>query len=71
MIWVSLGELVEASDPSKITGDPSYVNRVGAYLGAMSQSDQLPPDKTPESGDLKTAEKLGLRVATLAKKWSP
>lgn len=63
MIWVSLGEMNESSANDIQSGSPSAINRVGSYIGAMAQSDQLPPEQTPPSGDLKTAELLGKRVA--------
>jgi hypothetical protein len=43
------------------------MNRLGSFLGAMAQSNaDEGPDKGPIASDLKTAEHLGKRVATLA-----
>jgi NAD(P)H dehydrogenase (quinone) len=64
MVWVSLG-LPPGNNNSK--GSVEDLNRLGASLGAMAQSNA---DQGPEAGpipsDLKTAEHLGKRVATLA-----
>ena len=68
MLWVSLG-----LPPPHVTSghgpDGDAINRLGAFLGAMSQSDDAPPDQALAPGDLRTAELLGLRVATLATRW--
>lgn len=68
MIWVSQGEL-DASTAGK-HGDYAAVNRMGSYMGLASQSDQLPPDKAPSSGDLKTAELFGARFANITKRFN-
>ncbi len=64
MIWASLG-LPPGNHDSK--GSANDLNRLGSALGAMAQSNA---DQGTESGpspsDLKTAEYLGQRVATLA-----
>jgi len=65
MIWVSLGLLSESLDEKVATGDSTSVNRIGSYLGAMAQSDNVSPDKAPPVGDLKTAELFGKRVAEI------
>jgi NAD(P)H dehydrogenase (quinone) len=57
MIWVSLGEMVEGTGPE-------HVNRLSSYSGAMAQSDWGQESCNP--GDLKTAQKLGARVADVA-----
>ncbi|MBU2705664.1 flavodoxin family protein [Zooshikella marina] len=69
MLWVSLGQMNESSSPDIASGHPEAVNRIGAYLSAMAQSDNLPADQTPPSGDLKTAEQLGKRVAEASLRW--
>ncbi len=64
MIWVGLG-LMPGNNSSK--GSPEDLNRIGSYLGAMAQSNtDQGPDQGPTASDLKTAEHLGKRVATLA-----
>ena len=65
MVWVSQG-LMPSSQKS---GDPEGLNRIGSWLGTMSQSDQAGPDATPPAGDRKSAEHLGARVAQAAARW--
>lgn len=65
MMWVSQGLM-----PSSLkSGDPEGLNRIGSWLGTMSQSDQAGPDVTPPVGDRKSAEHLGARVAQAAARW--
>jgi NAD(P)H dehydrogenase (quinone) len=69
MIWIGLGLHPPASD---LPGGPreDEINRVGAFLGAMAQSSvMLLADLAPPSGDLRTGELLGERVATLTAKY--
>ncbi|MBL0691222.1 MAG: flavodoxin family protein [SAR324 cluster bacterium] len=68
MIWVGQAEL--DGSPKEEPGKPDAINRIGSALGAMAQSIQLSPDQTSaSSGDLKTAEILGQRVANITKKF--
>ncbi len=65
MLWVSLG-LPPGNNSSK--GSPDDLNRLGASLGAMAQSNaDEGPEKGPSASDLRTAEHLGRRVAELAR----
>jgi len=66
MIWVGLGEMNQS--PEGEAGKPDVVNRLGGFIGAMAQSENAAPSETPPAGDLKTAEILGARIATIAKK---
>jgi len=66
MVWVGQGELGQSPDGAP--GKEDVVNRVGSYLGLMAQSENAAPEVTPPSGDLKTAEIMGARVATVTKK---
>jgi NAD(P)H dehydrogenase (quinone) len=59
----------ESASDNRPSGDPTAINRIGSYLGAMAQSDNVPADQTPPSGDLVTAERLGKRVAEAAIRW--
>jgi multimeric flavodoxin WrbA len=59
MIWVGQGEM----------RDPDGVNRLGSYLGAMTQAGNVPPDQEPGAADQKTGETLGSRVAKAAERW--
>lgn len=69
MIWVSLGLMNESGANDMPSGDPSAINRIGSSLGAMAQSDNLPPEQTPPEGDLQTAQLLGQRVAEATHRW--
>lgn len=66
MIWVGVGELNQSPDGE--AGKEDVVNRIGSFLGAMAQSENAAPEVTPPSGDLRTAELLGKRVAEVAKR---
>lgn len=67
MVWVGLG-LPPGNNTS--TGSPDDLNRLGGFLGAMSQADaDVPPEVAPAGSDLKTAEYLGRRVAESAQRW--
>ncbi len=65
MIWASLGELpTQVQDPHGPRLED--VNRLGSSIGAMAASAQAGADVAPASGDLRTGELLGARVATVA-----
>lgn len=63
MVWVGSTSLPE----QKAT--PESINRLGSYVGTMAQSSQASPKDTPPTGDLKTAELYGHRIATALKRW--
>lgn len=64
MHWVSLG-LMPGNNSS--TGSEEDLNRLGASLGAMAQSNaDQGPEHGPIPSDLETAAHLGERVATIA-----
>jgi NAD(P)H dehydrogenase (quinone) len=67
MVWINLN-LLPGYNSS--TGSPEDLNRLGASLGAMAQSniDQGPEDCPPEA-DLETARRLGERVAACCLRW--
>ena len=66
MIWVSLGLMPSNSSKSQ-RNDP---NRIGAYLGAMGQSDSdMGTDVAPPQGDLDTAAHLGERVVEITRQF--
>jgi len=57
MLWVTLDLYPSA-----------HLNRLGAWLGVMSQSARdAPPDEAPPVGDLETARHLGRRVAEVTR----
>ncbi len=60
MVWVGLGLLAEGTGPE-------HANRIGAYLGAMAQTDGNQTEVNP--GDRKTCVLLGKRVAEAAARW--
>lgn len=62
MIWVSPGILPESPYA------PENINRLGSYLGVMAQSNQGAPETTTASGDIKTAELYGRRIAEITEK---
>ncbi|MFN4281147.1 MAG: flavodoxin family protein [Alphaproteobacteria bacterium] len=65
MLWVSLG-VPPGNNSSK--GSPEDLNRLGASLGAMAQSNaDEGPEKGPSDSDLRTAAHLGRRVAEFAR----
>ena len=66
MVWVGQ-DLMPGNNSS--TGSVNDLNRLGGFLGAMAQanSDQG-PDVAPIISDFLTAEHLGERVATIAKR---
>ncbi|MFI0900240.1 flavodoxin family protein [Streptomyces sp. NPDC020983] len=63
MIWVGLAEY---GGWNTTAGSSEDLNRLGSWLGAMSQSNNdEPPDLAPSASDLRTAAALGHRVATV------
>ena len=70
MIWVGQGELNQTQGENWTNGDPSGINRIGGYLGAMAQSaNAAPGPDNPPKGDIETARLYGQRVATAASRW--
>jgi len=68
MNWINLGLA-----PPNITAaerGPETLNRVGAFIGLMTQSDNASPETTPPSGDHAAARHLGERVARAAARWA-
>lgn len=64
MIWVSQGVM-----PSAYTNDGKNLNRLGAWTGFMSQSDNGGPDVTPPQADKDTAQAFGKRFGIAAMRW--
>lgn len=68
MQWISLGLM-----PGWNTGGggPHELNRLGSYLGLMTQANtDEPAEVAPGRSDLATAEHLGHRVAVLTARWT-
>ena len=68
MVWVGQGEQVPFV-PAAERG-PDTINRVGSFLGLMTQADNAPADVTPPAGDRETARRFGARVAEAARRWT-
>ncbi len=66
MNWISQGVMPTALRPEQ----PAGMNRLGSWLGTMSQSDNGPTDVTPPEADRKTAELYGQRIALAAIRWN-
>lgn len=66
MVWVGFPEM-----PSQYVGKDDGVNRLGSFMGVMGNSapdmSGAPPEV--ESGDLKSAQLYGQRIAVAAKRW--
>ncbi|MFI4988645.1 MAG: flavodoxin family protein [Alphaproteobacteria bacterium] len=65
MIWAGL-DLLPGNNNSK--GSVDDLNRLGSFIGAMAQSNADQGLEGMRESDLKTGERLGARVATLAKR---
>ncbi|MCO4812495.1 MAG: flavodoxin family protein [Gammaproteobacteria bacterium] len=68
MVWINLN-LLPGNNSS--AGSVDDLNRLGASLGAMAQSNvDEAADVVPPKADLDTARSLGERVAKCAQRWS-
>lgn len=68
MVWINLN-LLPGNNTS--SGSIEDLNRLGASLGAMAQSNvDESADIVPPEADLETARHLGERVANCARRWS-
>jgi multimeric flavodoxin WrbA len=68
MVWINLN-LMPGNNNSK--GSVEDLNRLGSFLGAMSQSNiDQGADVVPTKADLATARRLGRRVGECTKRWS-
>lgn len=68
MVWVGQAEPAPFI-PADQRG-PETINRVGSFLGLMTQADNAPADVTPSEGDRETARRFGARVAEAARRWT-
>jgi len=67
MVWINLNQL---PGNNSSTGSIDDLNRLGASLGAMAQSDiDVGPDQGPIAADLDSARNLGARVAECTLRW--
>ncbi len=68
MIWTGTG-LLPGNNSS--TGSPEDINRLGSFLGLMTQSNaDQGPDVAPPQSDRRTAEQFGRRIAEVALRWA-
>lgn len=68
MLWVNLNQM-PGNNSSQ--GSVDDLNRLGASLGAMAQSNvDVGPDEGPTQADLDTARGLGQRVARCTLRWN-
>ena len=68
MFWVPMGDHPGANWSG---ADGDDVNRLGAFLGPMAQSDADAADAlAPSAGDLLTAERYGERFARIVQHWN-
>lgn len=69
MLFVSLGQAPAENEQESLNHahgpGPDAINRVSSSLGPMATSFQLAPGEGPPSGDLKSAEAYGRRVAEI------
>jgi NAD(P)H dehydrogenase (quinone) len=67
MLWVNLGQMPGNNSSG---GSVDDMNRLGASLGAMAQSNvDAAPDVAPTKADLDTARAFGAYVARCAQRW--
>jgi multimeric flavodoxin WrbA len=67
MLWVNLGQMPGNNSSA---GSVDDMNRLGASLGAMAQSNvDAAADVAPTSADLATAREFGAHVARCALRW--
>jgi len=67
MIWVGQAEMPPQS--KGVEGPKSTdINRIGSFLGLMTQANNDSPEITPPAGDIETAKIFGKRVAEIAAK---
>ena len=64
MIWVGVSDLPGNNWSG---GSRSDLNRLGAWVGAMGQSNA--DESGPSLGDIDTAERLGSRVALICRRF--
>jgi hypothetical protein len=68
MVWINLNQ---PPGNNSSQGSADDLNRLGASLGAMAQSNvDEGPDTAPPRADLRSAELLGERVANCARRWN-
>lgn len=67
MVWTGTGMM---PGYNKKEGSPQDLNRVGSFLGLMTQANaDEGPDVAPPASDRETAELFGARIANVAARW--
>ena len=68
MVWINLNQMPGNNSSG---GSVDDLNRLGASVGAMAQSNvDVGPDDGPTGADLETARGLGQRVASCTLRWN-
>jgi len=68
MIWAGLGLM---PGYNKSSASPNDINRVGSFLGLMTQANADESAETaPPQSDRETAELFGARIAQIAARWN-
>jgi len=68
MLWINLCQMPGNNSSTSSIDD---LNRLGASLGAMAQSNvDVGPDDGPTQADLETAKAFGLYIAQCAHRWN-
>ncbi|MFZ9034956.1 MAG: flavodoxin family protein [Francisellaceae bacterium] len=70
MIWLSLGVDNTSGTDGIDSGHSEALNRMGSSLGLMTQSENDSPENTPPTGDKRTAELFGQRIAYFVRRLS-
>ena len=66
MIWVSLGEHAAQQEGEAHQRGGHQINRLGSFLGVMTQAENVAAEGSIPEGDLKTAQIYGARIAEIA-----
>ncbi len=67
MIWIGQGEL-PPSNKGATGPDDNAINRLGCFVGLMTQANNDDPAITPPKGDIDTSILFGIRIAEQTKR---
>ena len=65
MIWAGTGTIGNIGEDDMHRPNPENANRLGAYIGVMSQAGNADPKETPPAGDKKFGRQYGERIAKI------
>ena len=69
MIWIGQAESApQRKGNNQPTGDE--INRIGSWLGLMTQANNESPEIQPPAGDIETAKLFGKRIADITLKYT-